>query len=365
MQATLQLKLHTDDSPILLETLKQYTACFNAVSGYGWSIFEQNGIRLHHATYQALRQEFPTLPAQLVVSARAKAAEALNSTRTLERNGKAVNCPTSNLCPIRYDARSYSVHLDEGKASLATINGRVIVHFSICDYYRQYVGWKTCSADLCYRDGAFYLHVVVQAPSPHVETNGVLGIDLGIVNLATDSEGNVYSGERINAYRRRVARSRRLLQGAGTKSAKRHLRRIARKASNFAKDTNHVISKAVVNTAVSVGKALSLEDLTDIRERGNSCSRELRRSLGQWAFQQLGTFIAYKAERSGLPVYYVDPRDTSKTCSACGYCDKANRRNQAQFLCLQCGFDVLADWNAAVNIGVRAERSTSLMFQAA
>ena len=46
----------------------------------------------------------------------------------------------------------------------------------------------------------------------------------------------------------------------------------------------------------------------------------------------------------------VDPRNTSKTCSVCGHCEKANRKSQAEFLCQHCGFSANADWNAARNI---------------
>jgi len=58
-----------------------------------------------------------------------------------------------------------------------------------------------------------------------------------------------------------------------------------------------------------------------------------------------------------------DPRNTSRTCSQCGHCEKANRKSQAKFHCLSCGFDVNTDKNAAMNIGVRASSSESLLSQ--
>lgn len=48
-----------------------------------------------------------------------------------------------------------------------------------------------------------------------------------------------------------------------------------------------------------------------------------------WAFAQLGDFITYKARRAGVPVVYVDPAYTSRTCSRCGHVDKANRVSDA------------------------------------
>jgi hypothetical protein len=123
MKATLRLKLHTDPATdaALHETLRQSTACFNAICRYGWNHNERNGTRLHQSTYNSLRQLYDTLPSQLVVSSRMKAAEALKSVAERKKQGKKISCPQSELCPIRYDARSYWVKLAEGIASLATV----------------------------------------------------------------------------------------------------------------------------------------------------------------------------------------------------------------------------------------------------
>mgnify|MGYP001340850258 CR=1 FL=1 len=60
--------------------------------------------------------------------------------------------------------------------------------------------------------------------------------------------------------------------------------------------------------------------------------------------------MEYKARLAGVRVAFVDPRNTSRTCSACGYCDKGNRKSQAEFRCLHCGFSCNADFNAALNL---------------
>jgi transposase len=72
--------------------------------------------------------------------------------------------------------------------------------------------------------------------------------------------------------------------------------------------------------------------------------------LHRWSFFQLRAFIAYKAALAGVRVVYVNPAYTSQTCSACGHCERANRKTQAQFLCTSCGFSAHAEVNAAVNI---------------
>jgi IS605 OrfB family transposase len=367
LKATLRLKLHIDpsDEAALLGTLHISTDCFNAVCLHGWDNDERNGIRLHHATYETLRIAHPTLPSQLVVSARMKATEALKSVQERAKKGKPVSCPQSDLCPVRYDARSYWVMLKDGCASLATTHGRVRVTFSLCTYYARYADWKPCSADLCFdaKHRRFFLHVVVEAASPAEVANGALGVDLGIVEIATDSDGNSYSGEAVKAVRRRLKRIRGLLQSKGTHSAKRHLKKIRQRQSRFVKNTNHVVSKHLVRTASQSRKALALEDLSNIRDRTDTVSREMRWLLGNWAFLQLRQFVAYKAEAAGVPVVLVDPRNTSRTCSECGYCAKENRKSQSKFHCQQCGFEANADFNAAINLKVRGECSDALLFR--
>ena len=60
--------------------------------------------------------------------------------------------------------------------------------------------------------------------------------------------------------------------------------------------------------------------------------------------------MAYKAADAGRHIEAVDPRNTSRTCSSCGHCEKANRQTQALFRCRSCGHEAHADTNAAVNI---------------
>ena len=186
-----------------------------------------------------------------------------------------------------------------------------------------------------------------------VKTQGTLGIDLGIVELATGSNGKSYSGEPTKTVRRRYKRSHGLLQKRGTKSAKRHLKQASKRQANFTRNQNHCTSKKIVETATIERKALALENLKGIRER-TGFNREMRWQMGNWAFAQLQSFVAYKATRAGIPVVYVDAKNTSRTCFECGYCDKDNRKSQVQFHCLNCGCQANADYNAALNIAARA-----------
>ena len=122
--------------------------------------------------------------------------------------------------------------------------------------------------DLAYIGGEFYLLATCEVEEPEVKkVAGYLGVDLGIINLATDSAGHVYGGGQVNGLRRRHAKLRGRLQSRGTKSARRLLRKRSRKEQCFAADVNHYIAKELVERAERTGQGIAIEDLRGIRER--------------------------------------------------------------------------------------------------
>jgi IS605 OrfB family transposase len=216
-------------------------------------------------------------------------------------------------------------------------------------YQKQLLeGRKPTSAMLVERrDGTFFLHVQLTDEAPEaMESEGVIGVDMGVKNLATTDDGETFSGEHVEEVRRKYQRIRKTCQERGTKSAKRKLRKARMKESGFRRDTNHVVSKRLIEKAKGTGQAIGIEDLEGIN--GRTTARKADRSrLRGWAFYQLRRFIAYKASLAGIPVILVDPRGTSRTCSECGHCEKRNRKSRDEFECRHCGFRCDADWNAA------------------
>ena len=141
------------------------------------------------------------------------------------------------------------------------------------------------------------------------------------------------------------------LQKRGTKSAKRHLKKLSGREARFRKNTNHVISKRIVHKAKQNKQAIALEELRHIRQRTERTVRRSQRARhSSWSFAQLRFFLSYKATLAGVPLHTVDPRNTSRTCSECGHCAKENRKSQASFVCQACGYAANADINAAINI---------------
>lgn len=366
-----QLKPTPEQARILQQTMQEHTACFNEVARLGFEAGCRNGVELHKQTYYPLRAKYPDLPAQLVCAARVKATEAVKSALTwkqkhaarypklvakAEKQGrkppvfKPVKAPLSACAPIRYDARSYWVKLKNLTCSLASVAGRLEMGFTIPKHSERYSDWTVSSADLCFRQGRYFLHIVVSQPSPIVEpTEEVIGVDLGLNHPAVTSTRAFLGDPHWKEQERRIFRLRRKLQAKGSKSAKRHLKTLSGKLFRQRRDHDHVLSKRLVQSATP-GSTLVLENLTNIRERVTHRRGEGQRRMHSWSFAQLHSFTAYKAEARGIQVVKVDPRHTSQHCSRCGHQARNNRRSQSLFLCRQCGYCCSADLNASYNI---------------
>ncbi|MGP3951160.1 RNA-guided endonuclease InsQ/TnpB family protein [Streptomyces sp. 7N604] len=255
-----------------------------------------------------------------------------------------------------FDDRCLTWNLDEQTVSIWTVAGRIKgVPFVCSPGALKMLQHRKGESDLMMRDGTFYLVATVDLPEPPAyEPDGFLGVDLGIVNIATTSDGKIMSGRKVNRYRRRMNRLRQKLQAKGTKSAKRRLKSIRRREARFAADTNHRIAKRIVKTAERTSRGVALEELKGIRQRVTA-RKEQRYWLHSWAFAQLGAFVEYKARRAGVPVVHVDPRNTSRQCCECWHTHRTNRVSQAWFACRSCGAVMHADRNGSRNIAHRGE----------
>jgi IS605 OrfB family transposase len=323
-----------------------------------WAEDLTNTNTAHHRVYGQTRARFG-LGAQLAICARMKAVEAIKAVKARKRE----TCPRfGSRGSVRYDARSYTL-LGHERVSLNTLDGCVTCRLLLGERQHELLreaAWEIGGADLVWRRGVYYLHVTQSQeapdPAPAPPAGGALGVDLGMVNLATDSEGQRFTGTMIQVARTRYHAHRQRLQTCGTRSAKKRLRRVSGREARFQKDTNHCISKALMRKAAVARKALALENLSGIRER-TTVRRAHRYARHSWAFFQLRGFLAYKAAWAGILIFLVDPRNTSRTCSHCGHCDKANRKSQAEFSCQRCGYQTNADENAAINIARLGERA--------
>jgi putative transposase len=346
----LRLRPTPQQADALHETMRQFTASFNVVCRLGWEKRVGNCYNLQRLVYYPCKQRQPSLPTNLLIQAIHKSAEVLKAALNRERKGWTVSCPQSALCPPRYNGRTFRVAWEAAAVSLSSIAGRLEVPFSLPKYAAYALGLKVATADLIFRSGRFYLHVVVDLPAvPVPEAGPTIGVDLGVNRPAVTSDNHFHGKRHWREISKRAFRFRRALQSNGSKSAKRHLKRLAGREARFRRDCDHVLSKSILRD-LPPGTTIVLEDLTHIRSRVKARKGEGKRRLHAWSFDQFRSFLEYKAEAKGCRVVVIDPRYTSQRCNACGHIERANRRSQSEFCCCQCGHRQNADLNGAKNV---------------
>jgi putative transposase len=313
--------------------------------------------KLHARVYAELRDRFG-LSAQQSVHAIAKVLA------QFEREpGKAHRFRPAGAVPL--DARSVSYKTET--ISVLTLEGRIELPFRLGAFQHDAllkaaaIGGATLNRR---KDGRFFLGVSYQTfDAPVLGTMKCLGVDRGLVNIATTSDGEAFCGKDLEARREKRRNVRGSMQrkaarqknaGKRPQSIRRRLKALGNREALMQRDVNHCISKKLVQRAQGTARAIALENLSGIGRR-TRFNRSMRRRLGGWAFFQLGVFVGYKAERAGVPVVEIDPRNTSRECPECGHIDKKNRRTQAKFKCMKCGLTGFADCVAAENIRRRGE----------
>lgn len=347
MKLTANIKLNPtpEQYELLKRTLETSNQACNYISQVAWENKKFGQFELHKTAYYNTKSKF-NLSAQMTVRSIAKVSDAYKLDKKTQRIFKQHSAQP-------YDDRIFRMMADD-MVSIWTLNGRQKIPFQCGDYQRELLKTRKGEVDLMLIKGIFYIACTCDIDEDDlINPENVLGIDLGIVNLAVDSKGKCYSGKAVDKYRKRMARQRQQLQKIGSRSAKRKLKRISRKQNDFQKDVNHCISKTIVAEAKRSCFAIALENLKGIR-KGIKARKSGRARLHNWGFYQLKSFIEYKAKRWGIPVIFVDPKHTSQTCPVCDSVDRKNRPNRDTFKCCTCGFSQPADNVAALNIRAKA-----------
>lgn len=357
MKLTLQVKLlpNREQSAQLRMTMERFNKATNWLAGEAFKRRTANKFFIQKLYYTRLRTKF-----------------GLSSAMTIRCIDKA-STPLRKNNRMRPKFRKYgAMSLDEnlvsfkrdGFVSLRTLEGRIILPIVMGTYQKQRFSLVKGESDLVLRkDGKWFLFVVINAATPKANrATDFIGVDLGINNIATDSDGAQHSGSRIEAARQRYLTLRASLQKAVTASREaggrpknicRKLKMISRSESGFKRDVNHQISKQLVVKAKATSRGIAIENLHGIRQRSKPFRKPLRAQLAVWSFSQLRSFIVYKAQIAGVDCIAVAPNYTSQTCSRCGFSDQHNRVSE-HFACTACGYATHADMNAAVNVSSAA-----------
>lgn len=356
-----KLDVDSDAAALLQETVEEFLWAANYVVDHAfdgdWVTTSKS--QLQDETYDEVRSR-TRLHSNLVQNARNKAADAAKATVARWQRGQYAGKPHFSKSTVVYDKRCATFHDDY--VSLATVHGRMEADYILPEEDRdtphaRYLfntDYEVTGAELHHRSGEWFLHVrtkaEVEADTSTKEDAGhrtVLGVDLGVNQLAVTSTGAFWSGDEFDHWRREYEKRRASLQQCGSRHAYENIQAVGRKENGRFKQMIHCIANQLVDEARNNDCAfIVFEDLTDIREHTGA-------SWGhRWAFDRLFQCVEYKAEEHGIVVEQVDPENTSKRCSTCGFTHRDNRKGES-FECLKCGYENNADYNAAKNIGLR------------
>ena len=318
---------------------------------------------LHEICYRKAKKLFK-LNTALIQTARDKSVEILKS---FEKTKKKDSVLRLRRISIRFDKRCYCFSKTTNVLTpywlTLSLNRRERVSLPIVFGEKQKKRieealrgeWQFSTIEMVKINGEWFAHFTLKKEFKLInEPETIIGVDLGEWNVATavaiskhnpkPMRGRFWSGSKIREIRGKYAHLRRNLQ---RKKRLDLVRRIGRKEKRMVNQRLHVIANEIVAYAKQFEKpVIAIEKLNGIRERMNG-SAKLNRRLHVWSFRKLQQYIAYKANLEGIPVVYVNPKNTSKRCHRCGHVAHINGR---EFTCPKCNLKYNRDLNAAVNI---------------
>lgn len=341
MQSVVTAKVRLPYDGRLIRTMETYSKAVQFCVDFAWEMGLDGRIELHNEVYYRLKRIYG-LQAQLCANAIKQATEIIK---------KAETKPTvKRRMSIRYNfPRCASVKGWE-TLSLSTMEGRIKLPIKVPECYRQYLDWEIRESNLIYKKGKLFFCFTFAKEvnfATFRDNAMVVGVDLGVNNLAVTSNGGFYNSIKHLqiSHERLVAQ----LESKGTRAAKRKLKKMSGSWERFQIWVNHNISKEIVSGMQS-GDVVVMEDLTHIRRTAS-----YNKWVHKWAFAQLQGFIGYKAIKKGCRVAYGNPAFTSREDNLCHSLDTTRHRGFLK--CNNCGFSLSADLNAARNIAQRYMRN--------
>lgn len=363
--AVTRLSVNDEQRPLLEATIDAYRDGCQIAADMAWPNTKSKS-DVQPLAYDSIRED-TELGSQHAILATHQVAEAITGCHERRSKGLKASKPHFTAPTVTYDTRTMTLFEDD-TVSLSTVEGRVrcplVLPQDEDGYQWQFLNderWELTESTLTARDDAYYLHMGFRRfrteqereadnEAPTVENGTVLGVDLGVNNIAVTSTGLFVSGGELTHWQNEYEKRRGSLQQTGTRWAHEAMQRIGRKEETRFTILLHEASNAILREARENDCThIAFEDLTDIRERLPYATWQHR-----WAFHRLFEFVMYKAVEDGISVRQIPPNYTSQQCSHtdCGFTHEDNRDGD-EFECLKCGYSVNADYNAAKNIAVK------------
>ncbi len=328
---------------------KAIRSALKIVKHWGFTTYTKS----HKHTYRVSRNNF-NLPSQVAIEANRKAIETYKSAKNAEFN-RAVEVSLVNKKGfelIKKDNDRYIAKIPiEGRKSIYC--PLAFGEYQLKKIENSKFNLKT--AKLYKYNNEWYIDLIMEYEEAKIKTNTILGIDLGIVKLATfsiiDKQENVLhqesaSGKELRFKRMRYKTKRKAKARSSASNATSSV-----VENRLCKELNFKIANRIIELADKYNSLIVFEDLKNIRKNITNDNRLNNYEKNSWAFYQLKQLIKHKANLKGIPYQEVNPKDTSQICSDCS--EKGSRLSQNKFLCNNLHLQN-ADYNASINIAKKA-----------
>ena len=228
--------------------------------------------------------------------------------------------------------------------------------------HRRVAGARVVRVSVSRRAGHWYASLTVER-EPKATTapkRGAAGVDLGVKNLATLSDGNVIPNPRalnrgMRALRKaQQALSRKVMGSARREKARERVARLYARVADVRADALHKATSMIASNYDTVC-------IEELHVAGMVKNRSLARSLSDAALGEFRRQLEYKTTRTGAVLRVVDRWfPSSKTCSNCGVVKAKLSLGERTFNCDACGLSIDRDLNAAINIKVAGSAPETL-----
>ena len=338
---------------LIMSLLEEYRCVVNKASKLQYSDLKcLSSIKtLHSKFYYPSREEHPDIPSQLIIKAE---QESLASYKTIKSNKHKISGPfEKKKLSLRLDKRLYSHIKDEPtKIRVTTTEGRKEFQFKLYPKLKELLDKYYYQDPLLFvRDGRLMISLTFDTRQEEVKSNLCLGVDLGIRRTAACSDGRLIIDKKFNGEKRKLRYLKRQLQSSGTKSARKHLKKLRNRERNKNKNQVHLVSNEILKTGANV---IALENLKGIKAKKHK--NQNKNAVSQVPLFELRRVLTYKAENMGKHVCLVSPAYTSQIDSSSGI--REGTRKGCRFYA-KSGLVYDADINAAINIARRSKHPIS------
>lgn len=353
-----------EDKQKLIEMLESEREVWNWISKEHFKINENgylsctNSVKeLFAKCYKPARILFSNVKSHIVVKS---LNDCLSTYRTIKSNkDKILEPPIKKKLSLRLDA---NLLLEKNATFRITTNEkRVITKLELFPYLQGHLDrYSHGDPNIFVRGKDIWISLPfkIEEPLPKNQTLAV-GIDLGISRFATTSEGKHFKCKRHNKIRRKIRHLKSKLKSKGTKSARKHLKRLRRKEHNVNRNFNHHLANAILRS--SEASVFVLEDLDVKKLKSKKAVYQSKNRISQVSFAEVRFLISYKAKLSGKTVMFVNPAYTSQMDALTGKLDgeRKGRRYYAKGKYGKKGLVYDSDVNAAWNIAKLSELPVS------